>query len=94
MHTIKKQLNNNEHISERGFALDVETEKVLPNNEIEQDTPQLSNTNEINETIDSVQTESYLDQSENADIPSEAMNDAESNQIEFDSSAAVSSTDL
>ncbi|ORX47558.1 hypothetical protein BCR36DRAFT_371621 [Piromyces finnis] len=89
MHTVKKQLNSNDHISERGFALDVETEKVLPND----DTKQLSSTNE---NIDSLQSESYLEQSENADIASESMNDAErssSNQVEFDSSA-VSNAEL
>lgn len=94
MHTINKQLNAEKHISERGFALDVETEKVIPNSGIDQDTSKLSNSNEEIVNEDSLQNEV----TDNVDIPSEAMIDAEEdttsvNQVELNSSVVMSNID-
>ncbi|KAG4101968.1 hypothetical protein H8356DRAFT_1305554 [Neocallimastix lanati (nom. inval.)] len=86
LHTLNKQINANKHISERGFALDVETEKVLPNNEINKDNSNLSSIDNTITNTDSLQNESNLEVSENAD--SEIMNNVDDNlndQVEFES---------
>jgi len=86
LHTLNSQVNANKHISERGFALDVETEKVLPNKEINKDNVKLSNN--IISNINSFQNESNFETTENVDIPSETIDNAVDNlndQVELES---------